>query len=486
MAESLHSPALSRTWLPVGVGLAAYGTALTRGNAFLGDPDVYQHVAVGRWIVSHGLVPHTDVFSYTMYGSPWVPHEWLSEVIFYGLYDRFGWIGIFVVVAAAFALAMALLARALAMFLAPTYALIGTMTAWGLCFPTLVARPHALVFPLMVAWIATLVAARNRDRAPSLFAALLMVLWANLHGSFMLGLAFAALFSGEALFEASDRRAVRRVILGWGGFGLLSLAAALATPNGIAGVLLPLDMVRMNFALSFVTEWQSPNFQHPQPLEMWLMLLLLGTLIAGIRLPVTRVVMFIVLLHMALLHVRYGAVLGMLTPLLIASFLASQLPRGPEEFMSAFIRRGFHGRATPATGVVALGCALVLLFGATAWYRDRIHGVDRFTPAAALAAVRQNQITGPVFNDFNFGGFLNLSGIPTFIDARVDMFGDRFLLRYAKRDELAGILSQYDITWTLLGADHPDVLLLDHTPGWRRLYADEVAIVHVRDVPAPH
>lgn len=459
-----------------------YVTALARGSALLADPDVYLHIAVGRWIIANRVVPHEDIFSYSMYGAPWVPHEWLSEVVFAALFDHFGWIGLVVLVAIAFAVAMALLSRALLIFLAPTYALIGTLTAWGMCFPSLVARPHALVFPIMVAWIAALVVARSLDRAPSPFAALLMVLWANLHGSFMLGLAFVALFGAEAVFDANDRHAARRAVLNWTAFGLLSLAAAFATPNGIAGFLFPFEMIRMNFALSLITEWQSPSFQHPQPLEIWLMLLLLGTLLMGIRLPVTRIVMLLVLLHMALLHVRYGTVLGMLTPLLVAPSLASQLPRSPEEFMGSAVRRGLGKWPLPAaTGSVALVVVLVLAIAATAWQRNFTHAADRFTPAAALAATSRSRGTGPVFNDFNFGGYLILSGIPTFIDERADMYGDQFLRRYVSREQLPGILSQYHITWTLLAADHPDVSLLDHLPGWRRLYADKIAVVHVRE-----
>jgi hypothetical protein len=464
-----------RTLLPMGIGLFTYGAALARGSALLADPDVYLHVAVGRWIIAHGFVPHADVFSFSVPGAPWVPHEWLSEVIFATLYDQVGWVGLVALTGLTFALAMALLARALLIFLAPTYALIGTLTAWGLCAPLVLARPHVLAFPLVVAWTTSLVLARSKDRAPAPFAALLMVLWANLHGGFMIGLVLAALIGGEALFEAKDFHAARRVARNWGAFGLLSIAAAFVTPNGIAGVLLPLDMVRMNFALSFITEWMSPNFQHPQPLEIWLMLFLMGVLFIGIRLPVTRIVMLMVLLHMALTHRRHDTLLGMVTPLLLAPSLAWQLPRRPED-----------GRPLrPSVRLAASAVAIVFAVALTAWRRDVTHEPDRFTPAAALRAVKQGQIGGPVFNDFNFGGYLIWSGVPTFIDGRADMYGDQFVRRYASRAELPQLLSEYHITWTLLAVGNPDVVVLDRLPGWRRFYADAVAVVHVPEAVKP-
>jgi hypothetical protein len=473
---------LHRIWLPLAVGLLSYATALARGPALLDDPDVYLHVAVGRWIIAHRTVPDVDIFSYTMSGSPWVPHEWLSEIAFALVFDHAGWLGLMVVVALAFAVAMMLLSGALLAFMSPLYAAIGVVTAWGLCFPNLLARPHLLAFPVIVAWTATLIAARSRDRAPSPSAALLMLLWANLHGSFMLGLVLAAMFAGEALLDAADRRAMRAAILGWGAFGLLSLAAALATPNGLAGFLLPIRMVRQDFALALISEWQSPNFQRPQPLEIWIMLLLLGALVRGIRLPITRIVMLLVVLHLALLHIRNVPILGLIAPLLIAPALPKQLPPQPEALLAALVARRLGGRRLPAwSGAAAFGGALLLAAAATLWPRGTIHGPDRFTPAAALAAASRAQATGPVFNDFNFGSFLIFSGIPTFVDGRADMYGDRFLRRYASPDALPGILAQYRIGWTLLGVHNPDVALLDHLPGWRRLYADDVAVVHVQD-----
>ena len=53
------------------------------------DPDLWWHLRTGQWIVETGHVPHTDPFSFTRGGSPWISHEWLSEVLFYQLW-KFG------------------------------------------------------------------------------------------------------------------------------------------------------------------------------------------------------------------------------------------------------------------------------------------------------------------------------------------------------------------------------------------------------------
>jgi hypothetical protein len=67
---------------------------------------------------------------------------------------------------------------------------------------------------------------------------------------------------------------------------------------------------------------------------------------------------------------------------------------------------------------------------------------------------------------------------------RADMYGDAFIKRYRQIEKLPSLLTQYGITWTLLDPDDPRVTLLDYLPGWRRVYADEIAVVHVRSEDA--
>jgi hypothetical protein len=115
---------------------------------------------------------------------------------------------------------------------------------------------------------------------------------------------------------------------------------------------------------------------------------------------------------------------------------------------------------------------------------------DAPVPAAALAAVAAAKVSGPVLNDYGFGGYLIFSGIPPFIDGRAELYGDEFFRRYVEAmllqsNELPQLLDRYAIAWTLIAPERPAAILLDHLPGWRRLYADDVAVVHVRSGPAP-
>lgn len=176
----------------------------------LSTQDLYLHISVGQWILAHHSVPDHGIFSASMPHAPWVAHEWLSAVASALLYDHFGWGGILACVALLIGLAICLLAADVARTLGPLGALCCAILGWGLCVHHLVARPHVATMPLLVIWIAAHVRARHDDRVPPLYLTPLMTLWANLHGGFMFGLVFTALFAAEAVFESHTAERARR------------------------------------------------------------------------------------------------------------------------------------------------------------------------------------------------------------------------------------------------------------------------------------
>jgi hypothetical protein len=472
--------------LPILLGVLVYTKIILSGGAVIHDADPYWHIAVGRWIIAHYSVPTHDVFSFSMAEAPWDPPEWLAEIVMAWLFDNFGWAGLVVATGLSVTAAVMLLLRVLLRTLPPVIAMIGAVLAWGTSLSFAVARPHIFALPILVAWVAGLVTARSQDRAPSWRLALLMTLWANLHPSYILGLGLTALLAGEAILLAPDWDSRVRTGRAWGFFCTLSIAAALITPFGINGLLLPFKLTDMSFTSAILTEWQSPNFQRFDPLELWLMLVLFAGLSLGWRLPPTRVGIVLLLLHMALEHARYAELLGFVGPLVVAPTLAPQLRVRSGDSLATSIDRGMATLAKPANAVgIALACAVLLAISAAGLRGPSIRPAVA-TPEEALAVAAAHGVEGPVLNDFGFGGYLIFRNIKPFIDGRYLPYGDALMNRFveAMQDptaQLPPLLSAYRITWTLLSPKWPAVLLLDHLPGWRRLYADDIAVVHVRD-----
>ncbi|HZB93281.1 MAG TPA: hypothetical protein VE397_17675 [Stellaceae bacterium] len=454
--------------------------------AILNDPDIYLHIPAGRWTIAHHALPFHDPFSHSMAGATWVVHEWLSELLLAFVYDHFGWPAVVLLAALCFAGALALLTRRLLTHFEPFSALILVLASGLLLLPHLLARAHVLAFPLLVAWSAALVSARDHNRAPPLWLLPVMTLWANLHGGFMFGLALAGFFGAEAVVEAASWSERRAAAWQWGRFVVLAAGAALCTPNGVDGLLLPFRILAMPVLQHTFSEWLSPNFQHFQPLEVWLLGMLGVGLALGLRLPLPRLLLLLGLFHMALTHVRHADFVALVAPLAIAPSVGPQLAARIHASPPSALGQWFLWLARPAgrSGIV-VGLAVIVAIGGASllWPLRRPDGQD--TPGKALAAAERMGLSGHVFNSEDFGGYLIFSGVPTFIDGRIEMYGDAFLKRYldaaaGKDAVLTGLLDQYGITWTLLEPNDGAVVVLDHLPGWRRVYADRYAVIHVR------
>ncbi len=483
----LAAVGLARLWAaPLLVGAVAYCVAIAGARSLLNDGDTLSHIAIGRWIVAHGALPFMDPFSHTAAGQRWVPHEWLSEVVFALIYGPLGWGGVVAVTGFACAAALALLTRALAAELGPRRGALVALAAFSLLEAHYLARPHVLAWPLLVIWTAGVIAAADRGRAPPLALLPVMILWCNLHGGFVIGLLIAALMATEAVVSA-PAAARTRALFGWGRFLVLAGGSALLSLNGVQAVLLPARMMReMPFALSSIAEWRAVDFSHFDPLLLWIGLMIFGSATLGLKLPVSRVLMVLLLLWLALVHRRNAELLGLIAPLLLAAPLAAQLPppitrRTPMRTGRAMAK--WRGTAA-AAGAVA---TIVLILAITSWGLDRagLAPPRETMPEAALAAARRADLDGPVFNSVRFGGSLLLAGIPSFVDGRADLFGDNFLKRYVAaengdRDRLFDLLARYHIAWTLLEPSSPAVLLLDRAPGWERVYADHWAVIQRR------
>lgn len=451
----------------------------------LHDPDTYLHIAAGNWMLAHHALPTADPFSFTVAGATWVPHEWLAEIILAVTYATTAWGGVAVLTALCFALAMALLMRFLR-DLDPFAALLLVILSAGLMMPHLLARPHLLALPAMVAWCGGIIAARDAGRAPPWSLLPVMVLWANLHDSFMFGLALTAYLGAEAVVWPADSENRRVTMRRWALFVAAAVLASLATPNGLAGLLQPLRLVTMPELQRSFIEWQAPRLPDAPILELWV----LGAVAAGLglslRLPLPRLVLICGLLYLAVGHARHADLLAATGPLVIAASLAPQIAQHmrslPLPTVSTVFARLSESTAPPA---MALAAVAALLICVPVLVRPLDRAGDFSTPAAALQAAEKAGLTGPIFNEQGYGGYLIFSGVPVFIDGRIELYGNDFLGRYlaahnGKQPELSQLLDRYGIQWTLLSPDAGAVAQLDRMTGWRRLYTDRQAVIHVR------
>jgi hypothetical protein len=402
------------------------------------------------------------------------------------------WTAVVGVTALALSVSMALLTRALLRFLEPIYVLLFAGLAISMTAGHVLARPHILALPLMMIWTIELVRARDGNRVPSFWLLPLMTVWANLHGGFTLGIAFAFVFALEALLEAWSHKRFVSAARSWGIFLVLTVIFSLLTPHGPRGLWVTWQvLVQDNYALGRIGEWRSPNFHIFQPLELWLLAGLALALHQGLRLPPIRLLLLLGLIHLSLKHIRYAELLGLLVPLFLAAPLAAHWRQRRQAKPQLEMADRLFGKLAQPAGQGAMAICLAVFLGAPLLIsRTRpIDPPESIAPVAAIKAAKDAGLDGPVLNGYEWGGYLIFAGIPAFIDGRSDMYRDAFIKDYVSAlelhttDGLEKLIDKHKVTWTLLPPELSAVTLLDHLPGWRRVYADKTAVVHARTIP---
>jgi hypothetical protein len=453
-------------------GLGFFALLLPTAGAFLSDPDMQWHVRTGQEILSSGRFPQVDSYSWTMAGHGWIAKEWLSQVLYALAFSLGGWTGAALLALAAASAAYALVFAALERRAGPLFALVASLLLAFAGNFHLLARPHVLAWPVAAAFAIGLLDAAEQGRAPRWVYALLMVLWANLHGSFLFGFILLPFFAWESLARSQGDQLA--LVARWTAFGLACAFATLVHPYGWGVWLAARDVLALGPAMGLIVEWRPQDFSSFSHFEFILLFGLGAALLSGIRLPAPRVVLILALAHSALAHVRQETLGLMVAGLLLGAPVAAlrggvaRLPRG--------------SRPVVAFSVLAS----LLAMGVLAVMNGPLALPEQVAPRAALAAARGAHAQGQVLNEDQFGGFLIGERVPTYADGRAELYGR---MHYELTQALDGrnpellrqLLADRTIGWTLLPTILPANKALEASPDWRRVFSDEVATVYVRN-----
>ena len=482
IARAVHAET-SRAWrvapsLPdvVFVAVAATTALKLRGLLFWGDSDLGRHLRVGSDVLSGGLF-FQDRYSHTRAGAPFVPFEWGSEVLFAGAHRLAGLPGVVLLTAVVLAAAHALVALFLLRRGAtPAVAGAGALASVAVGWVHWAARPH--IFTLL--GVALLLFILESERFRPVAVAALFVLWANLHGGFLFGLILVGLYAAGSAVEG-DRAAARR-------FGLTLLVAAAAcllNPGGPRLFLHVLAWFREGAVMDGTVEYLSPDFHTIGPRPF--LVVLLGSMIllarSGRPMPARRLAAVLVATAFALMARRNIALFAVSA----LPLLALQLPTRPG-YLSRALGRGEDLSRTGPWAAAFVGVLLLLGLprpdGTPGWIRadfDR----ERF-PVDAVAAARDAGLTGRLFNDMDWGGYV-LWAWPeqkVFIDGQTDFYGSTvfrehqavMLLQPGWQD----VLDRAGVSLILVPPRWRVVDAALGTGRWRLWYEDETAAVLAR------
>ncbi|MDD5460762.1 MAG: hypothetical protein PHG00_03885 [Methylococcales bacterium] len=451
--------------------LLTFLTWLIAVNCGTGD-DTYWHIKVGEWIIANHKVPTTGIFSYTATDFPWVSHEWLSAVLIYALFSIAGWPGLVFMATATITLAMWFLLDFLLKRIDFNKSIIFLLFAVFLLTIHIMPRPHIIALPVMVFWTSRLIGASETQTSPPLPLALLMTLWVNLHGSFIIGIAFIFFFATESLFSVKTRADRIHLLKKWLVFLSLSLAATLITPHGINSFLLPLQAINQSYMLDVIMEWASPNFHQKQPLEFWLLSFMALSLYKGIKLPVFRIIFILGLIHLSLKHVRYTSdLLSFLSPMILATPFSQQL-NAPGNFSinQLYPKKLLHWL------ILGLNLTVLLFYLST----RTVESEKNIQIGKVLTALQKDRDTlGNVLNSYALGAHLIHYDYKVSIDPRTELYGDNFLKKYFTAihldkgsEHLQNLIDKYHPSWTFFETDVAINTYLETRSDWKKIYSD--------------
>jgi hypothetical protein len=510
-SESPH-PAWVRILLPsvgdlifvVLLGLLVFTPLSVR---LLGDAGIGWHIRTGQQILVTHTIPRVDSFSSTMGGKPWFAWEWLYDMAVGALERSTGLNGVVwftaVVIAAVFAGTFRLLvSRGAGVFLGVVLVLLAASAS----MIHFLARPHVVSWLFTLVWFWILDSSEREDDHWSTrcvwLLPVLMLVWVNVHGGFLVGFALLGIYwvgavwewfcLGEDRFdEFLSRLRTRKRLRDLTVASILTSVATFVNPYGWGLHVHIYRYLSSRFLMDHIQEFQSPNFHGvAERCFAGLVLVALVALAARSRkVRTTEGLVILLAVYSGLLASRNIPVSSLLLVLVSGPLLA-----GAVEAISG-VRSTFFGRMTAtesslrghwwamiavlATGVIAVSGGKV---GSRQWMDAHFDG-KKF-PVEAVSFLEKDPAREPVLSPDSWGGYLIYRLYPrtlVAVDDRHDFYGEEFLKSYLKMMQLQpgweDFLREHGIRRALLPKGASLANMLAETPGWRVVYSDDVAVL---------
>jgi hypothetical protein len=484
------TPAPMPRWIPgpltLHVGVLAvllFGATLAKGPW---DSDFYWHLRTGQYI-AEGRFPHSDPYSFTWFGQPWTLHEWLSELLIYRLVDGMGYVGAVIVFAFIPGIVVAILALALHRLGLRTAAVMAaTVLVALLIIPYVTVRPQALSWIMLAALVGGILHLRPERARWSLLLVPFFVLWANLHGLWVIGvivLAGYVVLTLVGMTPMKDARAWALTLVP------LAMAGTAFTPEGPGLLTYPLRYVDgADWGMANITEWQSPDFHEPAHIPL---LIYMGgvALFGSWRVPWWMRLMAFAGVAMTLIALRNGPVTAILGAPALATGIDAALTdwRGaPRTYPPRVARRRRGLEVVMAVFVAVAGLAIFV----PPSLEERIDAsVERELPVQGVDLLTERVPDGRIIAEYGWGGYvigqMHDLGARVMVDGRNDMYDDAILDEYTTiqnaRHDWDEIADRYEADAMVFPPYRAITAGPAEAAGWCEAYRDDNEVVYLRE-----
>jgi len=459
--------------------------------------DFWWQLRTGERIVRTGAIPYTDLFSWTAHGDPWLVQEWLTEVLFFLLWEHTPHWSFVLYKAGLATLACGLVMKRCEGRGVGFWLILGAglLTAWGIR-PFSDLRPQMITFAFAALLLWRLDAYRERGGPLPWLLPPWFLIWANLHAGVIVGfLLLGAWIAGdlaERWYRRQNYAGVRLLLLG----GAAAAVAAMVNPNGYHLYTYPLKVLGHPQVMGFIREWLSPNFHlwWYRPFEA----ALLGSVVVVGLLRRPRwcdLALLLMLGHMALFSARN-------TPLFVVA-AAPAVAEGAAALVAGLAQRvrwaDLHASVRAAAHAV-FGSGVIVLVGVLIWVgtppRPPAEWFDwivdtAYFPVEGARRLKQGEWPGRLYNDYSWGGYLIWHAYPerpVFIDGRAEVyyesntFDDEYKLFHI-RQGWKQALDERGVEVVLTRSNGYLGVALSYQDEWERVFDGQVETIFVRRTP---
>jgi hypothetical protein len=362
----------------------------------------------------------------------------------------------------------------------------------------MIARPHLFTWLFMLITLSILIAGEKR----LYWLPVVMMIWANLHGGFILGLVLQTIFIlGSGLDSQLSCKKSFREILQKQKTAIFALLSSLfivgINPFGYELLLFPFQVSKGSFS-TLIGEWQSPNLQEMWYIRFYLCALILLVSFAKSRATWTERLTIVFFINAALTHIRHISLMFIALTPVIVRMIDIHLSKYFDRPIECLDEKQL--KLSAKTGpLLTVTIAVALLFLGSIDQRslkflapESIFNVETVHLNQLVGYLDKNLPNGKMFNEYTLGGYLLFALNPApkvFIDGRADMYGERILKDYntivTSSSEREHVLEKYDVDWVVFGKDSDLVYSLIKTGYWQKIYENEQYAVLIRDNQPP-
>ena len=447
--------------------------------------DYWFYVRVGKDILQTGAVPRVDTFSYTYPGRPIFYQPWLSAVIFWWAYALGGATLTYLLRGICIAIAYAIVWTIMReLGTGPKIATLLTILLGFSSSMNWSMRPQMFAYPLFAAMLWVLWRWQTGRTKWIWILPLITLLWANLHGSFILGF---VLMGSALIFGTGDRKQ----LLIWSG---LSLLATFVNPRGIFVWQFVSDMLNSPSDQLFATEWRPPVNAGWQMniFFAWLLLFIPLVALSPRRLSVLEWIWFLSFGWLALSGLRYVIWFMFIMAILSGALLG--------ELLRSFQREAGIGNSNPAfnyalSGLIFLFPLMMLPGIRESWWKEAPPPYHlATTPIAATKWLAAHpDLPGALFAEYTFGSYLTFA-LPSrllWIDNRFNAYPPEHWEDYqmisSAKPHWADFFDKDKVNLLMLSRHTQPALIgaVEESKQWCEQYRDQDAVIFSRCAPIP-